>query len=84
MAPQRSGMTMNAHAQAGFSIVEVMVGLMVGILVTLAAWGWPAERQSSIWLSFLRKIRSRLAAPWNTLRTYMIARLFSVSFIIWR
>jgi Tfp pilus assembly protein PilW len=38
MAPHRSGNTTSTRAQAGFSIVEVMVGLMVGILVTLAAW----------------------------------------------
>lgn len=52
MAPHRSGSTMNPRAQAGFSIVEVMVGLMVGILVTLAAWGsvmfYEANRRSSM------------------------------------
>ncbi len=52
MAPHRSGNPTSTRAQAGFSIVEVMVGLMVGILVTLAAWGsvmfYEANRRSSM------------------------------------
>jgi type IV pilus assembly protein PilW len=43
---------MNARTQAGLSIVEVMVGLMVGILVTLSAWGsvmfYEANRRSGV------------------------------------
>jgi Tfp pilus assembly protein PilW len=31
--------TVNARRQAGISIIEMMVGLMVGTLVTLSAWG---------------------------------------------
>ena len=46
------GNAMKARGQAGFSIVEVMVGLMVGTLVTLAAWGsvvfYEANRRSSM------------------------------------
>ena len=43
---------MKARTQAGLSIVEVMVGLMVGILVTLSAWGsvmfYEANRRSGV------------------------------------
>lgn len=43
---------MNARRQAGLSIVEVMVGLMVGILVTLSAWGsvmfYEANRRTGV------------------------------------
>jgi type IV pilus assembly protein PilW len=52
MLPQQPGNASSARAQAGFSIVEVMVGLMVGILVTLSAWGsvmfYEANRRSSM------------------------------------
>ena len=30
---------LHARAQSGLSVVEVMVGLMVGTLITLSAWG---------------------------------------------
>ena len=43
---------MRARAQVGISIVEVMVGLMVGTLVTLSAWGtvmfYEANRRTGI------------------------------------
>ena len=52
MLSHNSGNALNARAQAGLSIVEVMVGLMVGILVTLAAWGsvmfYEANRRTSM------------------------------------
>ncbi len=45
-------MTVNARRQAGISIVEMMVGLMVGMLVTLSAWGtvmfYEANRRTGI------------------------------------
>jgi type IV pilus assembly protein PilW len=52
MLSQPTGTAMNARAQAGLSIVEVMVGLMVGVLVTLSAWGsvmfYEANRRTSM------------------------------------
>src|SRR5262245_7202228 len=52
MPSQRPGTVLNARWQAGLSIVEVMVGLMVGILVTLSAWSsvmfYEANRRSSM------------------------------------
>ena len=52
MLSHRPGTALNARAQAGLSIVEVMVGLMVGILVTLSAWGsvmfYEANRRTSM------------------------------------
>ncbi len=52
MLSHRRGTALNARAQAGLSIVEVMVGLMVGILVTLSAWGsvmfYEANRRTSM------------------------------------
>jgi type IV pilus assembly protein PilW len=52
MVSQQPGKALKARAQAGLSIVEVMVGLMVGILVTLSAWGsvmfYEANRRTSM------------------------------------
>jgi type IV pilus assembly protein PilW len=52
MPSHQPGNALNARTQAGLSIVEVMVGLMVGILVTLAAWGsvmfYEANRRTSM------------------------------------
>lgn len=45
-------MTVNARRQAGISIIEMMVGLMVGTLVTLSAWGtvmfYEANRRTGV------------------------------------
>jgi len=52
MRSHQPGKALKARTQAGLSIVEVMVGLMVGILVTLSAWGsvmfYEANRRTSM------------------------------------
>ena len=52
MPSQQPVAMLNVRAQAGLSIVEVMVGLMVGVLVALSAWGsvmfYEANRRTSM------------------------------------
>jgi prepilin-type N-terminal cleavage/methylation domain-containing protein len=67
---------MNAHGQAGFSLIEVMMAMVVlafGILGVMAAFQWSdyGLRQGEIGTRALALVESRLeakrAAPWDSL-----------------
>jgi prepilin-type N-terminal cleavage/methylation domain-containing protein len=67
---------MNAHRQAGFSLIEVMMAMVVlafGILGVMAAFQWSdyGLRQGEMGTRALAQVESRLeakrAAPWNAL-----------------